>query len=149
MWCGTLSLAMAAVPLSQAQAAPLASPSMVLEGPEPAPAPVEKPRRKGLGMLITGAILTGGLGLPLTVGGTVIIVGSKSTGNDTIQAGGSFLGGFTLVLGIINLAVGVPLLGVGASRYSKWRKWKSAHAFTPAVGRTAFGTYTPGVALRF
>ncbi len=123
-----------------------------VEGPAEASGPEPK---KGLGMMITGGVITGLYALPLTLYGIVIIAGSKKianeSGSDGVGTAGSALGGVVLGFGLVGLAVGVPLLGVGGSRFSKWRKWKQANkvALAPNVGRTAFGTYTPGLALRF
>jgi len=125
------------------------------EGPEEAPAPSQPEPKKGLGMMITGGVITGLYALPLTIYGTAIIVASRrvsdTEGGEVGGAVGGALGGVVLGLGVVGLAVGVPLLGVGASRFSKWRKWKENNnvALAPSVGRTAFGTYTPGVTLRF
>ncbi|HGG56951.1 MAG TPA: hypothetical protein ENK31_04050 [Nannocystis exedens] len=122
------------------------------EGPAEAPGPEPK---KGLGMMISGGVITGLYALPLTLYGIVIIAGSKKIenegGGEAVGTVGGALGGVVLGFGLVGLAVGVPLLAVGGSRFSKWRKWKQANkvALVPNVGRTAFGTYTPGIALRF
>ncbi len=113
--------------------------------PNPGPAP-----SKGLGMLITGASITGLYGLPVTIYGTLIIASSRRQ-DDVAGDLGRIIGGFVLFFGIAGLAVGVPLLGVGGARYSRWRTWKDAQDARLSVGvtRSPYGTYSPGLTLRF
>ena len=164
----TVTAAVALAPLTEANASPYqnALPALTDMGAEvnaddaeaegPAEAPGAEPK-KGLGMMISGGVITGLYALPLTLYGIVIIAGSKKIqneggeGGEAVGGAGSILGGVVLGFGLVGLAVGVPLLAVGGSRFSKWRKWKQANkvALAPNVGRTAFGTYTPGLALRF
>lgn len=127
------------------------------EGPAPAPAaPAGPPPKKGLGMMITGAVLTGAYALPLIgYGAFVVVLGKKADdevgGMGVVETGGNILGGVLLTMGIIGLAVGAPLLGVGAARFSKYQKWKKSQQamFLPSAGRTPFGTITPGLEIRF
>lgn len=124
------------------------------EGPAPAsPAPApEEPPRKGLGMLISGAVLVG-VGLPILISGTILLVASRKTANDpeAVDDISGGLGLFAMIFAVPMVAVGAPLLGIGAHRFSKYRKWKASHGahLVPTVGRTAFGTVTPGLVLRF
>lgn len=113
--------------------------------PDPGPAP-----RKGLGMLITGATITGLYGLPVTIWGTVIIASTRQQ-DDFVGDLGGVIGGFVLFFGVVGLAVGVPLLGVGGARYSRWRIWKDAQdaRLSASVTRSPYGTYSPGLTLRF
>ena len=163
----TVAAALALAPLTEANASPYqnALPALTDMGAEvnadeaepegPAEASNQPEPKKGLGMMISGGVITGLYALPLSLWGIVIIAASKKAANETSSDGvakaGGALGGIVLGFGLVGLAVGVPLLGVGGSRFSKWRKWKQANkvALAPNVGRTAFGTYTPGVALRF
>ncbi len=163
----TVATTLALAPLTEANASPYqnALPALTDMGAEvnadeaepegPAEASSQPEPKKGLGMMISGGVITGLYALPLSLWGIVIIAGSKKAANETGSDGvgkvGGALGGVILGFGLVGLAVGVPLLGVGGSRFSKWRKWKEANkvALAPNVGRTAFGTYTPGLALRF
>ena len=145
-----------------AEAAP-EGPVAVAEGPESAPAPSTAPSTaprppptKGLGMMISGAVVTGAVALPLIGYGAYIIVVGKRVddavdGDGVVQSAGNVLGGVVLAFGVIALAVGAPLLGVGASRFSKYQKWKDGQQvkWSPSSGRTAHGTWTTGVTLRF
>ncbi|WP_434415400.1 hypothetical protein [Nannocystis pusilla] len=126
------------------------------EGPAPAPVaapPPGPPPKKGLGMMITGAVLTGAYALPLIGYGAFIVAAGKQVDDETgvVESGGNIVGGVLLTMGIIGLAVGAPLLGVGAARFSKYQKWKKGQQarFLPAAGRTPFGTITPGFEVRF
>ena len=104
-------------------------------------------------MMITGAVLTGAYALPLIGYGAFIVAAGKQVDDETgvAESGGNIVGGVLLTMGIIGLAVGAPLLGVGAARFSKYQKWKKGQQarFLPAAGRTPFGTITPGFEVRF
>ncbi|MCY1062957.1 hypothetical protein [Nannocystis sp. SCPEA4] len=139
--------------------APAPAEGPAAEGPAPAPVaapPPGPPPKKGLGMMITGAVLTGAYALPLIgYGAYAVAIGKKAddaTGNTgAVETGGNIVGGVLLTMGIIGLAVGAPLLGVGAARFSKYQKWKKGQQalFLPSAGRTPFGTITPGFEIRF
>ncbi|MBA3549803.1 MAG: hypothetical protein H0T76_25260 [Nannocystis sp.] len=107
-------------------------------------------------MLIPGAIITGALGLPITTLGVIRLIQfnriQKQTDDGLVAAGATLGKGASIVVisfGVIFLAVGVPLLAVGAVKLSKYQKWKNGHAMVPAMNRTAHGTWTAGLALRF
>ncbi|MBK9755305.1 MAG: hypothetical protein IPO88_17720 [Nannocystis sp.] len=123
-------------------------------GPAPAPAPSTPPPRKGLGMMIAGAAITGAYALPLVGFGAYTIILSNRydevTGGGT-QGLGAVAGGVLVAFGVIGLGVGVPLLGVGAYRFSKYLEWKKTNqvSLRPSMSRTMHGTYTTGVTLRF
>lgn len=127
------------------------------EGPAPAPAaPAGPPPSKGLGMMISGAVITGAYALPLIGFGAYTIVVAKKAddvvgGMGIVQGAGALAGGIAVAFGMIGLAVGAPLLGVGAYRFSKYQKWKAGQTarFSPSAGRTAFGTITPGLVINF
>jgi len=127
-------------------AAPVAAPPPA--GPEPS---------KGLGMMITGAVITGAFALPFTFWGIYAYAQynklEKATDDPLLDTGAGLGKGASLALiatGVIFLSVGGPLLGVGAYKFSKWRKWKSGNqALTPSMNRTAHGTWTGGLTLRF
>lgn len=141
-------------------AAPVAEgPPPVAAGPAPAPAPAPMGPEpsKGLGMMITGAVITGAVALPVIfVGVNGIVQYNKIEKNaDGTLVGeaaglGKSLSITVLAFGLVFLAVGAPLLGVGAYRFTKWQKWKKGQqAFMPSMNRTAHGTWTTGFALRF
>jgi len=148
---------LADVPADAPGAAP-EGPAPGAEGPAPAPtpAPMGPPPRKSLGMMISGAVITGAVALPLIgYGAAIVVLGKRADdevdGMGVAQTGGNILGGVVIALGVVALAVGAPLLGVGAYRFSKYRKWhkgQQAH-WSPSSGRTAHGTWTTGVTLRF
>lgn len=134
------------------------APAPAAEGPAPAPAaaaPAGPPPSKGLGMLISGAVIVGAYSLPLIGYGAYVVALGRAAdkavdGMGVVETGGNIVGGVLLTMGIIGLAVGGPLLGVGAYRFSKYQKWKSSQTvFLPSAGRTAFGTITPGLEIRF
>jgi len=147
---------LADVPADAPGAAP-EGPAPVAEGPAPAPtpAPMGPPPRKSLGMMISGAVITGAVALPLIgYGAAIVVLGKRDDdvdGMGVAQTGGNILGGVVIALGVVALSVGAPLLGVGAYRFSKYKKWQKgqqAH-WSPSSGRTAHGTWTTGVTLRF
>ncbi len=121
-------------------------------GPQPDNDDEDNEPPKGLGMMIPGAVITGVVGIPFTALGTTLVIAATTGSNEgdatyIIGLGG----GFALAFGIAGLAVGGSLLGVGAARFSRYRKWKAANntQLSMAVGRTRFGTITPGLTLRF
>jgi hypothetical protein len=146
-------------PAADAPAAAATAEGPAAEGPAPAPVaapPPGPPPKKGLGMMITGAVLTGAYALPLIGYGAYAVVAGKKAdeatgGTGVVETGGNIVGGVLLTMGIIGLAVGAPLLGVGAARFSKYQKWKKGQQaqLLPAAGRTPFGTITPGFEIRF
>lgn len=143
--------------------APAGGDGPVAEGPAPvgpapapvAPAPAGPPPKKGLGMMITGAAITGAYALPLIGYGAYVTVLFKRAddevnGMGVVETGGNILGGTLIVLGILGLGVGAPLLGVGAYRFSKYQDWKRGQvSLQPSMNRTLHGTYTAGLSLRF
>lgn len=138
-------------------AAPVAQgPAPVGPAPAPiAPAPAGPPPSKGLGMMIAGAAITGAYALPLIGYGAYVTIIFKRADDDVngmgvVEAGGNILGGTLIVLGVLGLGVGVPLLGVGGYRFSKYQKWKRGEvSLRPSMNRTMHGTYTSGFTLRF
>lgn len=141
-------------------AAPVAEgPPPVAAGPAPAPAPAPMGPEpsKGLGLLIPGAIITGGIALPITVLGVVRLIQfnkiQKQTDDGLVVAAATFGKGASIaviVVGLLFLAAGAPMLGVGASRLAKHQKWKNGQqSLLPSMNRTAHGTWTGGLTLRF
>jgi hypothetical protein len=107
--------------------------------------PPEEPPSKGKGMIITGAILLGSSALPGIGAGTYCITNDLSSACDKEE------GYSALTFGIIALGVGAPLLTFGIIRNRRYQEWKREHgvAITPTTGRTAMGTHTAGVEVRF
>ncbi len=137
-------------------AAPVASgPAPAPVGPAPAPAGPEPSR--GLGMMITGAVITGAVALPFTFWGVYAYAQynklQNATNDPLLDAGAGLGKGASIALiatGLIFLSVGAPLLGVGAYKFTRWQKWKRGEqALAPSMNRTMHGTWTAGVALRF
>lgn len=119
----------------------------------------EEPPR-GVGMIVTGGVLMG----PVAIGSVAIgllvrslrdvgCVGGCDTDADTVapqreQSSTAGLGLF--VFGGLAFIGGATLLGVGLHRNVRWRRWRDGQrVLTPGVGRTALGTWTPGLTLRF
>lgn len=129
------------------------------EGPAPAPAPVAPagpPPPKGIGMLVAGSLVTGLYALPLIGWGVSVIIAARRVddvtgGTGVVSTAGNIGGGIGIGFGMVGLAVGVPLIAVGAIRLGKYNKWKQGQQamLLPRAGRTAFGTITPGVEIRF
>lgn len=116
----------------------------------PRPAAVKEPRR-GTGMIITGGALIPVGGLMIGFG---VLVRDIFTGcfahcsEDTYRqepSGGEGL----FAVGGVTIAAGIVLIAVGISRHQKWRSWKKQQTAAPTVTRTALGTWSAGVALRF
>jgi hypothetical protein len=121
----------------------------------PPPPPQNKPPR-GIGMLVTGAVLTGAVALPAMIGGVYIIAVGRAAdeaSGDTgiVEAGGNIAGGFFLVFGILALGAGVPLLAIGGVRMKRYNDWKSGQQvrLMPSSGRTVHGTWTAGFKMQF
>jgi hypothetical protein len=102
------------------------------------------PPPRGLGLLITGSVVTGAVGLPFVIWGSAVAAAGAR-----VTDGGAVAGAPFLAVGLIGLAAGVPMLAVGAVRMKKYNQWKSQHAFVPTAGRTAMGTWTGGVSFAF
>ncbi len=106
--------------------------------PPPPPSSDSSPSpKRGIGMMAAGASFAGPAPLYL-----ILVVGAGASRGDPgttalwSVAGASFVAGVTLV-------------AVGARRHVKYRRWKHDHTLVPTAGRTAYGTWIAGVALRF
>ena len=146
----------AAAPPPAGAPAPYPYPPPPGYGPPPPP----QPPPRGLGMLISGAVITGAVALPSLIFGAYTIAVFRAAADqtdpntgDVVRAGGNIAGGFFIVFGILALGAGVPLLAIGGSRMSKYNKWKASQPqqarLLPHSGRTAHGTWTTGFTLRF
>jgi hypothetical protein len=140
-----------------AEAGPAAAGPPPTAAPAPAPAPMGPEPSRGLGLLIPGAIITGALGLPVTFIGIYDLIQfnkiQKQAQDGTTAAVAGLGKGASIAviaLGLIFLSVGAPMLGVGAYKLSKYQKWKrEGHALLPTMQRTAYGTWTAGLAVNF
>jgi hypothetical protein len=128
-----------------------------IAAPVAAPPPAEPEPSKGLGLMIPGAIITGALGLPITTLGVIRLIQFNRIQQQTedglvVAAAGLGKVGSIVVItfGVLFLAAGVPMLAVGAHKFSRYQKWKKdGHALLPSMNRTAHGTWTGGLTLRF
>lgn len=128
-------------------------------GQRPASCEGEEPPR-GVGLMITGGALVPAAALMVLLGRAFRSLGSggcwhcsdedgfgeTNTSTSTNPSGGVGL----FVFGGVLFLTGVALVAVGGHRFSEWQKWKqSQQVLAPTVGRTASGTWTPGLVLRF
>ena len=121
----------------------------------------EEPPR-GVGMMITGGALVPAAALMVLLGRAFRSLGGGSgfgggcwhcpeeeleePAASTRSSGGVGL----FVFGGVLFLTGVALVAVGGHRFSEWQKWKqSQQVLAPTVGRTAAGTWTPGLVRRF
>jgi len=158
----------------EGEAAPPSEAPPVAEGAAPAPSyppppppgygpppPQSQPPPRGIGMLVTGAVLTGAVALPAMIGGVYIIAVGRAAdeaSGDTgiVEAGGNIAGGFFLVFGILALGAGVPLMAVGGVRLKKYNDWKAGQQqpppqarLLPSSSRTIHGTWVTGLKIQF
>lgn len=118
-----------------------------------ASAPEGPPR--GIGMMITGGALIFPGGLAWISFGLVIrsfaSVGcfTECDGSDARSDSGGGGGVGLITLGGLSIATGIGLLALGANRNSQWRSWKKQQTAAPTVSRSALGTWSAGVVLRF
>lgn len=137
--------------------APVAEAPAAAAAPAPAPAPMGPEPPRGLGLLIPGAIITGGIALPITVLGVVRLIQFNKLQREAEDLGTAVVSTFgkgasiaVIITGLLFLSAGAPMLGVGAYRLSKHEKWKRGQqAFLPSMNRTAHGTWTGGFTLNF
>ncbi len=109
--------------------------------PEPPPSLSSPSPKRGIGMMITGGALAG----PAAIYFTALLGEPGSSwpiADDPTRVFGFTLGGLCA-------AAGITLLAIGARRHVKYKQWKHRQAFVPTTGRTAYGTWTAGLALRF
>ena len=130
-------------------------------GQRPASCEGEEPPR-GVGLMITGGALVPAAALMVLLGSAFRSLGGGSGFGggcwhcpeeefDEPVASTRSSGGVGLfVFGGVLFLTGVALVAVGGHRFSEWQKWKkSQQVLAPTVGRTAYGTWTPGLVLRF
>ena len=136
-----------------------ARPDPAVEGPEPAsalepwlPTQPEKAPRRGIGLMVAGAISLGAIGVPLIgVGAYGFAEGRRcEQAGGGSECSGSLLGTVTLGVGIVGALAGLPLLATGAQRFSDYRAWERRRhvSLHPRIVRS-YGTWTPGFELRF
>ena len=103
----------------------------------------------GVGLTITGAVLVGPGGLGFVSLGLIVRgLSGLCIDNCEERSGPTFTGAGFFTLAGASIAAGIVLLAFGVDRNARWRKWK-ARMFTPAVQRSAAGTWTLGGGLRF
>jgi MFS family permease len=112
----------------------------------PSPRPV--PPRRGLAMLITGSVTTGGLGVPLVAFGIADLVRPRDPGCADCFYG--LAAAILMPIGITAIAVGVPLIAVGVRRHRTWKAWRREYVVSlrPRLGRSR-DSWTVGLELRF
>lgn len=127
---------------------PEPAPSTSLERWLPPPPPPPKPPRRGIGLLVTGGLITAGLGIPLFSVGAFAL--HKDLTTDCADCFYTFSAALFMPIGIVGLAVGVPLLAVGGHRLRAYRAWerKVGVSLRPHIGRD-HGVWTTGFELRF
>ncbi len=93
-----------------------------------------------------------GAGGALIFTGTVlsVVAGSIFATRRCIHCLEGVEGAYILPVGVVALAVGIPLLGVGVYRFRVWREWEDRHRVTlrPRLGRS-HGAWNLGLTLRF
>jgi hypothetical protein len=104
---------------------------------------------RGLGMMIGGGVLIGGVGLgSIVLGFAARALGSLCIDNCDESKGDGPSGIGLFAFAGISIAAGVVLTSVGAYRHVRWRHWR-ARVGPPTVQRSAAGTWTVGMSLRF
>lgn len=123
------------------------------EGPRPAanqlavPAPPRRTEPKNGKDLLTGGVIMTAIGAPLTLAGLILLRPGKQLEGDANYVaaiyGGSFIG-----VGLLTLAIGVPLLAVGVHRRRAWTRWQSENrvSLRPHIARD---TWSLGLQMRF
>jgi hypothetical protein len=106
--------------------------------------PVEP--RRGRGLMISGIVVAGVIGVPLTLAGAILLI-SANRSADGVGEGASVLTFATLPVGLVGLAIGVPMLAVGIHRHRVYKAWQRSQ-IEPSAGRTSHGTWTLGLTLR-
>lgn len=103
----------------------------------------------GLGLLISGIAATAmGCVFIVTSAGELAPGPSPAGAEDLEVSDTAGLAGIGLGVGVAGMIAGLVMLPVGAMRLHRFRAWKRAHA-RPVVNRSAPGTWTVGLALRF
>lgn len=112
--------------------------------------PAPEPPKRGIGYLVGGGILTGAGAAVLTASGLAFASGARCEEQGGGECWQALAGFIELPFGIVGVAVGVPLLVVGAGQNRYWRRWQREHGLTlrPRFDRGR-GSVTLGVALRF
>jgi hypothetical protein len=123
-----------------AVAVTLASAPALAQDPETA-VPAGKPPSTGIGMIVTGSILTG-LGAVNLI--TAPICKTSAIPDPTSQ---DVCLGTSLVLGGAFAAVGIPLLLVGVNRHNRYVEWKRQHQALSALTDLGVAPTRGGAAL--
>ena len=131
------------------------------EVPEPVPerrpyggvsaSPPPPPRRRGIGMIIGGALAVGPLAVPLVTFAALDFRNANLRDRDECSdCFTGLLGRILMPIGIVAVAVGIPVLTVGALRLRAWKEWQREYGLTlrPQLARS-HGAWIPGLELRF
>ena len=117
--------------------------------PTQAPAPGTAPKR-GAGMLATGAFLSP-VGALLVISAAVSYAGqARCEREEQGECWDGLAGAIQMPIGVVALAVGIPLLGAGVHRRRVWRAWQREHGLVmrPRFGRSSHA-WILGLDLRF
>lgn len=117
---------------------------------EPTKPMTSSPPPRGIGMMVSGGLFTV-LGTSVVIGASVAFARMDcSQSSDSGECWIGLVGAVMMPFGLIGLAVGAPLLGVGVHRHRVWRRWQREHglALRPQFGRSR-GAWTMGLELRF
>lgn len=104
----------------------------------------------GVGMMVGGGILTLG-GAAVSFGAVLSFAGdARCHSEQRGECWGGLVGGIMMPFGVLGLAVGVPLLGVGIHRHRLLKRWRAERGFVlrPHLGR-ARSIWIVGLELRF
>jgi hypothetical protein len=135
-------------PVAPAQAHTLA-PVIDPFAPERPAGPAEPEPPTGAGLLAGGAV-TFALGLPLLIlGASAVEDGQNCQSSDSPCAWRSMGGTILLPLGVLGLAMSVPLLTTGGIRYARRMAWERRHGIALRPGISGGRTWLVGITLHF
>lgn len=111
---------------------------------------LEEEPRSGRSGLIGGGIVTGAGALMIAGGLFARLVEKINCAGHCYQYSDPH-GGSTvlLILGGVVTVTGIVVLSVGGARNSRWHRWRERQRVGPVAYRTAMGTWSAGLTLRF
>ncbi|WP_293260940.1 hypothetical protein [Nannocystis sp.] len=127
------------------------TPGPKLAPPLPPTAVPSAEPRSGVGLMIAGGVVMAFVAAPaIGVGAAAPSSGQCWSVGGSCDENGERPGSGLITLGVLAALAGAGLLVGGGVRYSQWRRWKAnQQTFSPRLGRTALGTGTLGLTLRF